>query len=102
MRASELLGRVVVDHEGNELGRVMGIRCVQDGPIRGAYAIPRVDSLVVHRRRLGAALGYQLRDQDGPWPVSALMQWVHRDARLIPWRDVCEEGPERLVVTADS
>lgn len=85
MRASDLLGRRVVDTAGQNIGRVMGIRCVQDGPIRGAYALPRVESVVVHKRRLGAALGYQLREQSGPHPVGALLRWVHRDATLIPW-----------------
>jgi len=98
MRASDLLDRRVVDADGAEIGRVVGIRCVQDGPIRGAYALPRVESLIVHKRRIGAALGYQLRDQSGPHPVGALMRWVHRDARLVPWDAVREIDTDPLVV----
>jgi hypothetical protein len=98
MRASDFLGRRVFDGAGHDLGRVMGIRCVQDGPISGAYALPRVESLVVHRRRLGAALGYELREQSGPGPVHALMSWVHRDARLVPWGAVRDTDTDPLVV----
>lgn len=98
MRASDLLGCRVFDASGQDLGRVMGIRCVQDGPISGAYALPRVESLVVHKRQIGAALGYQLREQSGPGPVHALMRWVHRDARLIPWSAIRETEGGHLVV----
>ncbi len=97
MRASELLGRRVFDADGRDLGRVMGIRSVQDGPVSGAYALLRVESLVVHKRRIGAALGYQLREQSGPGPISALMRWVHRDARLVPWTAVRDPDADRLV-----
>ena len=101
MRASDLLGVEVVDERGERIGRVMGIRCVQDGPVLGAMAAPRVEALVVHRRRMGAMLGYQLRDQGGPRLIGALMDWVHRDTRLVPWERVREEGggaARRLVV----
>lgn len=101
MRATELVGRRVVDADGHELGTVLGIRCVQDGPVRGVSAQLRVDALVVHRHALGAFLGYQLREQRGPHPVGALMRWIHRDARLVRWTDVEAVGDVVVARTSE-
>ena len=64
-------------------------------------AMLRVAALVVHRRSLGAFLGYQLREQSGPHPVGLLMRWVHRDARLVPWASVTQLGPDLVTVEVD-
>ncbi len=101
MRASDLLGSPVVDPHGRRLGKVMGIRCVQDGPIRGTNATLRVDALVVHRRAIGAFLGFHLRDQPGPQPLGALMRWVHRDARLVLWASITELGADKITADVD-
>ena len=103
MRASDLLGAPVLDRDGVPLGRVSDLRCVQDGPLRGALAAPRVAALLVSHRHTGALLGYDRRAQQGPWPVRAIVRRLHRDLRIVPWSAVAGYpeggGPIRLTVT---
>jgi PRC-barrel domain len=88
MRASDLLGKRVVDGRGRVLGRVIDLRCVQDGPLRGVTCAPRVDSLIVSRRRVGSLLGYQRHEQQGPWAIRAIVRAVHRHVIVVPWASV--------------
>jgi hypothetical protein len=81
MRATDLIGLDVYDPHGEHLGVVIDLRCIQDGPLRGAMATLRVDSLLVSRRRTGAQLGYQRRTQQGPWLLRAALRRLHG----IPW-----------------
>ncbi|MDQ1741053.1 MAG: hypothetical protein QOE53_2705 [Pseudonocardiales bacterium] len=88
MKASDLIGRPVLDSAGRRLGVVTDLRCVQDGPLRGAMAAPRVRSVVVSRRRTGSMLGYDRRGQQGPWLVRRIVRWLHRDLLVLPWESV--------------
>jgi hypothetical protein len=68
---------------------VSDIRLVQDGPLLGAWgAALRIDGLVVSPPRSGSYLGYDRGTVRGPWLVSAIVRWLHRDARYVPWEDV--------------
>jgi sporulation protein YlmC with PRC-barrel domain len=88
MRASDLIGLDVVDAAGDRLGMVTDLRCVQDGPLRGAMQAPRVSALIVSRRHTGSLLGYDRRAQQGPWLIRVIIQILHRDAVLVPWDNV--------------
>jgi sporulation protein YlmC with PRC-barrel domain len=88
MRASDLIGADVTDAAGRRLGVVTDIRCVQDGPVRGAMSAPRVSSLLVSRRHTGSLLGYDRRGQQGPWLVRAVVRALHRHLLEVPWEAV--------------
>lgn len=92
MRASDLIGRDVVDGSGAPVGVITDVRCVQDGPLRGGQAMLRVDALLVSRHHTGSALGYD-RSKQGPWLVRVVVRWLHRHLRVVPWSDVVDEGP---------
>ena len=92
MRASDLIGREVVDAHGDPVGVVTDLRCVQDGPLRGTNAALRVDALLISRHHTGSVLGYDRRRQ-GPLIVRLIVHWLHKDMRIVPWRDVADEGP---------
>jgi sporulation protein YlmC with PRC-barrel domain len=85
MKASDLLGRRVVDASGAYLGVVTDLRCIQDGPLRGSMAAPRVHQLIVSRRRVGSLLGYDRRDQQGPWLIRIIIRQLHRQILFVPW-----------------
>jgi hypothetical protein len=53
----------------------------------------RIDSLLVSRHHTGSALGYDRRKQHGPWLIRAIVRWLHRHMRVIPWSMVADEGP---------
>jgi sporulation protein YlmC with PRC-barrel domain len=88
MKASDLIGLDVHDADGQHLGVVTDLRCVQDGPVRGSMRAPRVAALIVSRRHTGSLLGYDRRRQQGPWPIRTIVQRLHRHAVLIPWASV--------------
>src|SRR4051812_9193652 len=88
MRASDLLGLDVHAADGTRLGTVTDLRCVLDGPLRGVMAAPRVHALLVSRRHFGSLLGYDRREQQGPWLVRVIVRRLHRKLRVVPWSDV--------------
>ena len=88
MRASELLGRRVVDSGGRPVGYVTDLRCALNGPLRGVMCAPRVQSLVVSRRRVGSLLGYDRREQQGPWIIRLVVRRLHRHLVVVPWSSV--------------
>ncbi|MDT4938145.1 MAG: hypothetical protein QOG80_1816 [Pseudonocardiales bacterium] len=97
MKASDLIGLAVHDGEGQYLGIVIDLRCAQDGPLRGAMQAPRVAALIVSDRHTGSLLGYERRNQQGPWLIRMAVQILHRHAVLIPWNGVADYGgPIRL------
>ena len=101
MKASDLLGLEVVDRGGRRLGVVTDLRCVQDGPLRGSMAAPRVESLLVSRRHTGSMLGYDRREQQGPWLLRTIVRRLHRDLTVIPWSAVAGHTG-RITLTLDT
>lgn len=94
MRASDLIGLEVIGATGQRLGVVVDLRCVQDGPLRGAMQAPRVAALIVSGRHTGSLLGYDRRPQQGPWLIRTVVQFLHRHAMVVPWEAVGDSaGP---------
>jgi hypothetical protein len=97
MRAHDLIGQEVFDADGQRVGVITDLRCIQDGPLRGTMALPRIDSLLVSRRHLGSLLGYDRREQQGPWLIRTIVRHLHRDLLVIPWSKVgSHTGPVEL------
>jgi hypothetical protein len=92
MRASDLIGREVVNADGDGIGVITDLRCVQDGPLRGSNASLRVDSMLVSRHHTGSVLGYDRRKQ-GPMLVRLIVKYLHKDMVVIPWSAIDDEGP---------
>jgi sporulation protein YlmC with PRC-barrel domain len=88
MKASDLIGRPVLDSTGRKVGVVSDLRCIQDGPLRGSMAAPRVHQVLVSGRRTGSMLGYDRRDQQGPWLIRWIVRRLHRKLLILPWESV--------------
>jgi sporulation protein YlmC with PRC-barrel domain len=88
MKASDIIGKPVVGADGRKYGVVIDLRCVQDGPVRGSMAAPRVHSLIASKHRTGSLLGYDRRDQQGPWLIRVIISLLHRQVTIIDWNDV--------------
>jgi sporulation protein YlmC with PRC-barrel domain len=88
MKASDLLGRPVLDARGSSIGYVTDLRCTLTGPLRGVMCTPRIEALVVSRHRLGSLLGYDRRNQQGPWLIRLGVRGLHRHLRVVPWSSV--------------
>jgi hypothetical protein len=87
MRASELLGRPVLDAGGRRLGVVTDLRCVKEAAPDGAWGVLRLDALVVDERQLGSRLGYD-RHQRSPALLRGLLRRLHGHATVVPWSAV--------------
>jgi sporulation protein YlmC with PRC-barrel domain len=97
MRAHELIGQEVFDVDGEPIGVITDLRCIQDGPLRGTMALLRIDSLLVSRRHTGALLGYDRHEQQGPWLIRAIVRRLHSKMIVIEWSQVANHsGPIRL------
>ena len=89
MRIAQLLGKEVLDRTGRALGEVHDVRLVRDGPNLGEFrAAFRVHSLVVGAVAIGSRLGLGRTDVKGPWPLKALMAWLHDDLVSIHWSEL--------------
>ena len=88
MRASDLLGREVVDADGHPIGRVHDLRSTLDrSAIGGARGIP-ISHLIVGPRWMGGRLGYSHGDVKGPWLLRSTLRLAARRARIIRAEDI--------------
>lgn len=87
MRASELIGRPVLDGSGRRIGLVTDLRCVREPAPNGQWGLLRLDALVIGRRQAGARLGYD-RHQRAPALVRGLARRIHGRATVVPWSAV--------------
>ncbi len=86
------------DREGHRLGRLTGMDVLGPadeliGQVLDARFEPRAEgslvlcSLIVGRGRPGSLLGYDRRDDMGPWLVRAVVRRLHRHTVIVPARD---------------
>jgi len=100
MRLTDLLGADVVDRCGQRAGRVHDVRLVQDGPLIGGFrASLRLDRLIVGRRAMGARLGYERGNVNGPLLVRLLAGWLDHDGRFVPWDPVQAIESGRILIS---
>lgn len=87
MLLSDLLDLPVFD-DGRQVGYVVDVRLVLDGPPVGSLAAPRLHGLLVSPRTGGSFLGYERSDVSAPWPIAHWLRWRHRGTFLAHWTDV--------------
>ena len=104
MRASDLLGAVVLDRRGKDLGEVHDLILVQDGtPIGPIGAAFRLHALSFGASAIGVRLGFARRDVRGPWLLRAAFTALHNRMLVAPWEQLAavEERQIRLRVLED-
>jgi hypothetical protein len=95
MRATELMGCVVFDGDGELIGHVHDLRleAVRAGGASDDVRY-RVTGLQCGGAAVGHRLGYGHGDMAGPWILSALVRWMRRKSVVVEWRDVARfEAP---------
>lgn len=97
MRLNDLLGRRVIDRDGDDIGGVADVRLVQDGPLLPSMqSALRIDGLIVVEHHATRLFGYERHV--GP----ALLRWlVHRrlgEVRYLPWQEI-EQITDQAVTT---
>lgn len=94
-RITDLLGMTVSGPRG-QLGRVLDVRL---DPAWHPERRLRVRGLLVGRGRPGTLLGYDRREEQGPWLVARAVRWLHRhsvtvsmdEVEAIDWDDEVRE-----------
>jgi hypothetical protein len=103
MRIADLLGTEALDRRGRPLGRVHDVRLVQDGPPVGAFgAALRLDALLIGPTAVGARLGFERVDVNGPWPLKRLFRAVHSRMRVVEWARVAAIAQGTIHLRADA
>lgn len=89
-RLGALLDSPVRLASGEVLGRVAG--CVAERLDPGLTVVGplRVTDVVVHRHRVGSALGYDEPREQGPALLARVVRALHRGDRLVPAGDLAE------------
>jgi sporulation protein YlmC with PRC-barrel domain len=101
-RLGDLLGAKVTGVDGRNLGHVNDVRLAPGQAVRGVRAELVVEGIVVSDRHAGSMLGYDRRDDQGPWLVRRLVRRVHRNARYLPWSAVREVDWETKGISVDA
>jgi hypothetical protein len=102
MRASDLLGAVVTDVDGQIVGRVHDLRSVLAREAIGGAEEVVVATLIVGPPLMGGRLGYSHGDVKGPWILRIVLGSLARHARTVDADDIAELGPPiRLRVRHD-
>lgn len=87
MRASELIGSMVLEESGAPVGRIHDLRITDRG------GILRIAGLAVGGGRLAHAWGFTENRATGPWLLRSLTARSARAARFVPADRVTDWGP---------
>lgn len=83
-RLNELLDMPVHGPDGL-LGHVLDVRVeAEHHPVRRF----RVTGFLVGKGRPGTLLGYDRKEEQGPWLLARLVRWLHRDSRQVDVADL--------------
>jgi sporulation protein YlmC with PRC-barrel domain len=101
VRSSDLLGSVVIDARGVDLGHVHDLTLVQDGPPIGPIgAAFRFGAVLFGAPAIGVRLGFARRDVRGPWPLRALFSALHGRMRVATWKELAAIEEHRIHLRA--
>ncbi len=88
MLLSELLNQPVRSPQGDELGRVVDVRfrlSARQGRREGDLELI---ALIVSPHSRLSFYGYERGSMNGPAVIAAIVRWLHRNSRIIPWECV--------------
>jgi hypothetical protein len=97
VRTSDVIGAVVIDSAGMEIGKAHDLRVARDG--RHATEAPyAVTHLLVAAGTVGTRLGYGYGHMHGPWPLSAVIRWALRRGYAVRWDQIASVEPKGRVM----
>ena len=101
MRASELFGLHVFDHEGRHIGDVHDVR-VRCEPVGPAGEVLTVDALVVGPGAVGIRLGYGHGGTQGPWILKQLFRRRSQRLGIVPWDSIARRLPGEIHIYGEA
>jgi hypothetical protein len=97
VRTSDVIGAVVIDSAGVEIGKAHDLRVARDGR-HEAEAPYAVTHLLVAAGTVGTRLGYGYGHMHGPWPLSAVVRWALRRGYAVRWDQIASIEPKRRLL----
>lgn len=89
LRASQLLGQEVRDHEGQIIGRIADLHTTRDADGR-----EHITAAIVTSGRWGRLLGYERDEVTGPWLLEKLAHLIiRRHTHHVAFRDLRWDQP---------
>ena len=101
MILADMLGREVVDSNGDRLGEVSDFRFALDSAPTQLLSQARLVGIIVSPRTASSFLGFERQGMTQPWPVAQLLRWWHRGSFLVLWEDVAVMGASEVVLRPD-
>lgn len=98
MRATELLGCVVYDADGDVVGHVHDLRFESRAGTAGWTGYRLTTLACGDRVAVGHRLGYGERDMVGPWPLTRIFRRRGRRSLLVAWSDVTSFERPRIEI----
>jgi hypothetical protein len=87
MRASDLLGRIAYDRDGQPLGRIADLLTRP-----GADGVHQLHSVLIAPRHRGRLFGYEREGVQRPWVIDRIARLLHRGSHEVPWTDLRLQG----------
>lgn len=96
IRASELIGRRVLDRQGDTVGKVQDVvvRYAADGRYE-------VLGVITGRSAVAGRLGYG-GSLEPPTPLHRILRWLRRHERYLKWEHIDRIGENDIRVVVDS
>jgi hypothetical protein len=88
MRAADLVGCLVYDTAGEEVGHVHDLRFEAAGAGAGVAPRYQLTGLACGKWVVGHRLGYGRGDMAGPWPLNRIYGRVDRRSVVVQWGDI--------------
>jgi hypothetical protein len=88
MILSELLGLPVLDPTGENVGTIVDVRFVIDGPPDQLLAAAQLYGFIVGRHAKHSFMGYERTSETAPAVIARFLRWRERGSFLILWKDV--------------
>jgi len=100
VRSVELIGRRVVDSDGQDIGRAHDIRLEAGATPRDGSGTPAygICALIVGPVAIFQRFGYGRREMAGPWPLTYLFRALARRSLVVPWSEVEELQADRITI----
>jgi sporulation protein YlmC with PRC-barrel domain len=100
MRLTDLLDSMLVDVDGEPIGRVNDVQLARDGPVQGTFGPAlRVAGLLTGLGVIGDRLGYTRKGgPTGPASLAFVFHRLERRATLVPWDVVASIEPDLIRV----
>ncbi|KRA24500.1 hypothetical protein ASD65_08760 [Microbacterium sp. Root61] len=98
MLLSELLGRRVRTPDGSEIGTVVDVRFRRSARNGRREGDLELIALLVSPHSRTSMYGYERGRVDRPWLIAAVISWLHRNSRIIPWECVSRVEKDAVIL----